>query len=195
MDRIIRPVGKPARTSLAGYSLLETMITISLLAVLVAISAPSLAGFLLKNELSTTTNALFGSLSFARTHAITHQQIVHICQLDSSASTTCSDNYNSRRDWSKGWLVFADLNNNNQLDETDNLLRTVQMKTSASVVFNQRGRLRFFPSGSSRSAGYYLCHENLEEVRHVYLLYTGRARVDKRLSREQREICLQAKQS
>ena len=172
-----------------AYSLIEAMITVALLTIIIAISAPSFAVLIKKNELTTLSNTIIGSLYFARSHAIAHQKNVHICQLSLNLSTTCARDYNYNRDWSNGWLIFTDTNRDNEFDENDDLLRKVTLNTSTSIIFNQRGRLRFFPDGSARSAGYYLCSSNLDEVRHVYLLHTGRARVNQSLTRKQLQIC------
>lgn len=179
----------PKKSKQAGYSLLESVITIGILTALVGVSAPSFASLILKNELTTLSNTVLNSLSYARNHAVSQQQIVHLCQLESADDTSCSKDYGYNRDWSNGWLIFADVNRNNELDEEDHVLQHVQLDTSAKVIFNQRGRLRFFPEGGARSAGYYLCDKLGKEFRHVYLLYSGRARVNRTLSQKQRATC------
>ena len=171
-----------------GYSLLELVTAIGILVTLVLVATPSFASLVAKNELTTASNTLLDSLYFARSHAIAHQQTVHICQRTPQA-LKCENDYGYNRDWSVGWLIFEDLNRDNEFDDNDILLKSVKIDGAPAIVFNQRGRLRFFADGSARSAGYYLCSKGQTEVRHVYLLHTGRARVDQKLSKKQLQTC------
>jgi len=174
---------------LFGFTLLELIVSISLIAILVGIAAPSFASMLARSQLRTQTHQLIESLYLARNHALTEQTIVHICQLNKESTTQCGITYNSNRSWSHGWLVFADINGNNNFDGNDRLIRSIKMPDTINIVFNQRGRLRFFPDGSSRSAGFYLCDRDKQLFRHVYLLHTGRARVNEKLSARQKSKC------
>ena len=177
-------IGRPL-----GFSLLELIISIGLIVVLVGIAVPSFGSMMARSHLRTQTHQLIESLYIARNHALTEQTIVHVCQLDKESTTQCSTKRGSNRNWSHGWLVFADINGNNNFDNDDSLIRSVAMPDTINIVFNQRGRLRFFPDGSARSAGFYICNKNEQLTRHVYLLHTGRARVNEKLSARQKSIC------
>lgn len=171
-----------------GFTLIELLVTVSLLLVLALIATPSLAGLMSRTELDTNAAALHQSLNLARTRAITTQQTVHLCQL-SQGSDVCEEYYASRRSWGRGWLVFVDNNENNSFDEQDELLRVMRLNGKTNIVFNQRGRLRFFPDGSSRSAGFYLCSKDKLHHKHLYLLYSGRARIKGSLTSKNLETC------
>lgn len=173
-----------------GYSLLELMVAIGITVSLMALALPSFASLVIKNEIVTSANAVIESLHFARSHAISHNRLVHVCQLD-EAKQACSDDYGFNRDWSSGWMIFVDQNRNNDFDEGE-LLRMVKMNNRIRIVFNQRGRLRFFNDGSARSAGFYICHSQQSDSRHVYLLHTGRARVGGALSEKRMRKCVSA---
>ncbi len=179
------------RSTQSGYTLLEALFSIALSGILILLAAPSFASLIVRNELTTQSNAVLESLYYARSQAIAHQHNVHICNT-SAGKQRCSTDYSSNRNWSDGWLIFADKNLNNELDDGDEILRTVEHKGNITIVFNQRGRLRYFPTGSARSAGFYLCSAEYEDARHILLLHTGRARVNQNLSDRQRDICRQA---
>jgi type IV fimbrial biogenesis protein FimT len=171
-----------------GYTIMEVLVTSTILLVLTSIAVPSFAAILSRAQVSTSASALYETLFLARNEALARQQIVHICQVGGSMET-CDSDYSANRDWSRGWLVFADVNENNQLDSTDALIKTVPLQGETTIIFNQRGRLRFFPSGSSRGAGFYLCDKDATVFRHVFLFHSGRARISEKLSENQQRRC------
>ena len=172
-----------------GFSLIETMISLCILVILSGTAVPSLSDFINKLRLSSHSAQLSETLMHARNHAINSVSTVQVCQLSNETEIACSDNRDFRATWSSGWLSFVDLNGNNDYDINDLLLRVNKNDTSVKVVFNQRGRLRFFANGSARSAGFYLCDQNAKHHRHIRLLHTGRVRSEQTQSAEHREIC------
>lgn len=171
-----------------GFSLLELMCGIAVSAALIVIATPSFAALVSRAQVTAQANELLGSLSLARNEAFVRQKVVHLCQIANQASG-CDNQYHANRSWSRGWIVFVDNNSNNEYDTTDTLLRSTKIKSAVRIVFNQRGRLRYFPDGSSRSAGFYLCDAEQTAYRHIYLLYSGRARINNSLNTAQRRIC------
>lgn len=178
-----------ATRSQGGVSLLQLMVTVAIAVILTGTAVPSFASLLAKTRVTTQNSAVIQTLSLARSYAVSRQQTVHICQLDPTTNNRCDQKRGYNSDWSHGWLLFADGNANNEFDHKDELLRIVKMPETVNIVFNQRGRLRFFPDGRARSAGFYLCDQQSQNVRHVYLLHTGRTRTDHNLSARQKSIC------
>ena len=174
----------------SGFSLIECVATLCIISILTAAGSPYLLNYIKKTALLTTSSKLQQSLMMARQHAITHQVTVHVCLLSGPSSKTCGDNKNHNTSWSYGWLVYADNNNNNQLDSSTELLRTEANTNDITIVFNQRGRLRFFSNGSARSAGFYLCSTYSKQARHIKLLFTGRVRTAHSMTKKQKNICL-----
>jgi type IV fimbrial biogenesis protein FimT len=89
----------------AGFTLLEIMIVIALLAVLVGIGAPSFGDFIRNSRITGKANDLLGGLNLARTEAIKRHAPVTVCAvLDASLSTpVCKDT----ADFSQ-WIAFVD---------------------------------------------------------------------------------------
>ncbi len=84
-----------------GFSLVELMVTIAVLAILLAIGIPSFAPLIASNRLTSATNELIASLQTARTEAIRRNARITVCPAAPSA-TACSGN------WRDGWMAFLD---------------------------------------------------------------------------------------
>jgi len=62
-----------------GFSLVELMVTIAVLAILLAIGIPSFASLIASNRLTSATNELVAALQTARTEAIRRNVRVTVC--------------------------------------------------------------------------------------------------------------------
>ena len=179
----------PSASYKPGFSLIELMVALSVTAVLLASAAPSFGSLVNSTRVSVQSNHLLESLLQARAEAVNRHKLVQICQMDDVASLECSSDYSSYRNWSVGWMIFEDTNGNNNYDSNDEIIRVEQGNEHVQLVFNQRGRLRFFPDGRARSAGFTVCGANQRHYRHIYLLHTGRARVDENATDKQKAKC------
>ncbi|MFZ2209111.1 MAG: GspH/FimT family pseudopilin [Porticoccaceae bacterium] len=110
MDKNNPQQGAAVRNS--GFTLIELMVTIALLAILIAAVAPSFRGLLLDNQAATQANALVGSLMLARSEAIKRNVPVVVCR--SNTGTTCAG-----AEWEAGWLVWPDTDRDGVLDADD----------------------------------------------------------------------------
>ena len=174
-----------------GYSLIEALMALTIMFILTGVAVPSLSTMLRKNEVKVNSGLLNASLKMARNQALASGTMVHVCAMASQDTTICDPRRNYNANWSTGWLVFADLNENNELDAYDNIIQSTLNQGQARIVFNQRGRLRFFPNGSARSAGFYICDPQSNEIIHLRLLHTGRTRSLDQLSEQRKSICAQ----
>ena len=172
-----------------GTTFVELMIVITIIVIVTGLSIPSFANLMARNKVTTQANTVFESLYLARSTAITQQKNVQICHMSKPNSLECNQQRDFNTVWSNGWLIFADVNGDNEYDEDDNLIKVVDASDHTNIVFNQQGRLRFFPDGSARSAGFYICDQQQIDYRHIYLLYSGRARISQSLTEKQRAIC------
>lgn len=81
----------------AGFTLVELMVAIALLAVLLGIGVPSFRTLREGNSITTVTNDLVAALQFARSEAIRTGTNMTVCS--SNDQTTCSGG------WVNGWVV------------------------------------------------------------------------------------------
>lgn len=170
-----------------GHNLLELIFCVSITSILITVTVPSFNKLIEANRVMVAANQITTSLYLARSTALTDLKNVHICR--KTAEQKCNTNYPFNADWSDGWMVFIDNNSNANFDQQDTIISVSDNNKNTRIIFNQRGRLRYFPSGFSRSAGFYICGENRNHFRHVYILNTGRVRITKTLTNIQKSKC------
>jgi type IV fimbrial biogenesis protein FimT len=85
-----------------GFTLLEMMIVVSIMAVLGTMAVPSFTGMIRDNERAAAVNSFVHSLYLARSEAIKRGEVVSLCK--SVDSKSCS---NTAADWNAGWIVFV----------------------------------------------------------------------------------------
>jgi len=81
-------------------TLVELIITLSVVAIILGIGAPSFKNALMNGSIGSARSALVGDLNFARVAAIKSRTRVMVCARKSA--TSCGS------DWSNGWLVYED---------------------------------------------------------------------------------------
>lgn len=123
----------------AGFSLIELMVVIAIVAILAALALPTFQQSIRANRVTTGTNEMIASLSLARSEAIRNKGGGAVCP--STNGTACGGG------WSDGWLVWADVNGNRTLDAGETVLRYRQglnglnvTNSGGAVGFDARGR-------------------------------------------------------
>jgi type IV fimbrial biogenesis protein FimT len=100
----------------AGFTLIEFMFVVAIMGILLMMVMPDLSGFGHGARLSAYSNKFLASVFLARSEAIKRNSRVTLCKSNDGAS--CA----SDGDWSQGWMVFSDPNNNAQRDADEPLL-------------------------------------------------------------------------
>jgi type IV fimbrial biogenesis protein FimT len=166
------------RGQASGFTLVELMITVALVAIVLTLGAPSMRELILNNRLATDYNNMLMSLTLARAEAIKRGARTRVCIRN--ATPDCDG---TATHWEDGWLVIADTNGNdtmtaadgdlimqNQGALTDGTTLRGNTKVTRSVAFNARGF-----SGSSGTLT--LCDSRgARQARGIVISNTGRAR-------------------
>ncbi|WP_417539845.1 GspH/FimT family pseudopilin [Marinobacter sp.] len=105
--------------STRGFTLIELMVTIAVLAIAVTIAIPSFRNIIVSNSVAFDRDEFFTLVTFARSEAIKRGTAVTICK--SSDGGSCDDSLG----WNGGWLVFHDANGNGDKNTGDDPVRAV----------------------------------------------------------------------
>jgi type IV fimbrial biogenesis protein FimT len=85
----------------AGFTVIELMITVSIIAILAMVAAPSLRDMVLNARMTSMVNDLLTDLSVARAEAVKRGVRATVCT--SSNGTACTSS-----DWRNGWIIVAE---------------------------------------------------------------------------------------
>ena len=103
-----------------GVTLVELLVTLSIMAILSAIAIPSFSSMVQDFAISGQVNSMNADVRYARSEAMKRGINVVLCpSADPLATTpTCSGT-----SWRTGWIIFVDSNNNAASDAGELLLR------------------------------------------------------------------------
>ncbi len=146
----MRMHGLPRRSG--GFTLVELMVTILIVAVLAAIALPSFRNVIQRNRVAAASNDLLASLSYARNTAITRGQLVSMCpSADGSSCTSAGQAFEP------GWIVYtypagAASANKAYVAASATLLRATGARAGVSINAQQTGVITFGLQGQLRPA-------------------------------------------
>jgi len=180
-----------------GFTLIELMITIALVAIILVLAAPYFRETITNSKISAEANNLMASFNFARSTAARLNQPVTVCKKNAAGDDcTTADN------WEQGWIIFNDLDKDGTVDSgADEIV--LQQYTPLPTGYTLRSTaelsnlVTFLPQGSARGgrsgteldefSSFRICRaaDTGEEIdakaRQVFLNVTGRARSQKGL--------------
>lgn len=170
------------QTAQGGFTLIELLTAVAVLAVLIALAAPSFRNTILDSRRTAVTNEVLISLQSARAESFKLSRDAYACpSLDSGAS--CSTSASA---WTTGWMVWVDRDRDGSFDSPDELIR-YQSNDSKGVTLttnaaNARIRYRPFQVGLV-GASIAVCDErgttDATQHRSIIVSDTGRPRIAK----------------
>ena len=125
-----------SRKPIAGFTLVEVLVVITIAAILMAFGVPSYQYVTNSNRIAGEVNGLLSDMQYARSEAIKEGQTVTVCS--SSNATTCS----GAPVWSNGWIVFSDVNGDGAVNGTDTILK-VGGAFHVGDTFNANNNMNF----------------------------------------------------
>ena len=127
-----------------GFTMLETLLALSIAAVLLTLGVPAFQNFAARQRMSAAIHTLHSHLALARDAAIRLSAHVIACP------GNLQDGCNNGTDWSRGWIVFSDLSGDGQYQPLETVHR-IEAGLEQMVIHGSSGRpnLHFFPNGSA----------------------------------------------
>ena len=162
----------------AGFTLIELIITMAVLAICAGVALPSLRSFMEQQRTLAAISSLTSHMSLARMAAVTRNQRTVLCP--SRNGNSCE----AGTDWSTGWMLFLDEDGNRQPDSGDEVLRVDLEPTSRHLrVVSTVGRqqLRYLPDGRSAGANLTIsiCNKAGDVLGRVIVNNMGRPRSER----------------
>lgn len=112
----------------SGFTLIEMMVVVAIMAVLIAIAMPSFRDVVDRYRVRRAIEDLSATIYMARTEAIKRGGHVSIAK---TAGAACS----TTQEWTCGWSVFEDVNENGTLDGNDAVLQSSLAPKGVYVTF------------------------------------------------------------
>jgi type IV fimbrial biogenesis protein FimT len=136
------------RQRVRGFTLIELLVTLVVAAILLSIALPSFRDLIRRSRVTSASNALTGTLAYARTEAIDRGQLVSVCP--SIDGTSCAGGTTL----DTGWMVYTypagAASANMGATASSLILRTtasvagvsMQSKNAEVITFGQQGQLK-----------------------------------------------------
>jgi type IV fimbrial biogenesis protein FimT len=139
----------------SGFSLLEMMFTVALLAAVVGIGVPNLQNFVRNSRMSSAANDIVSDFNFARSEAVKRRVAITLCKSQDGATCDVDD-----ADPFNRWIIFVDdedpaiveaTDGNGEVDGAEVILRDRGLPDSITVVTDDDEiRAVFLPTGFPR---------------------------------------------
>jgi type IV fimbrial biogenesis protein FimT len=167
-----------------GFSLIELMIVLAVLAISLGLAAPSFQAVINTNRIASAANDVTAAIQLARSEAIRSNRSVVLCRSDDLSACTAGSGA-----W-KGWIVFVDTDGSGQRDNGEVIVRNgaidsplIAYGSSNIVALNNRiafqsdGRARGSDGFTALSGSVELCLATsvpTENARDVSIAFGGR---------------------
>ena len=163
-----------------GFTLIELMITIAIVAVIAMIGIPAMGDFILNNRIRSQSGDLMAQLSQARSEAMRTASRVTVCP---GTTGGCAGSA-----WESGWVAFIDTNDIGSLNSGETVISVSAAldgnNTLRSAVFSTYISFRHDGgsadiSGAGQAGSFALCDSRGfgDDARAIVITVTGRIKV------------------
>lgn len=159
-----------------GFTLVELMITLAILAIVGSFAMPAFRDTILNTRIKTASNDLIGIMQIARSESIKRKRPITVC-VRVPNTTTCS----AKTNWSDGLVMWIDTNSDGVVDGGEEVLRqTEEIQRGITIItFAALAQLSFLPDGTSTApvnTEFRVCdNERINEKgRSITIGFTGR---------------------
>lgn len=164
----------------AGFTLVEALVVVAMLAVLASLAAPSFEGTFRRYRVDSARESFIATLQLARSEAVRTGQRVALARL-----TGCGVTLSATNDWSCGWQAFVDTDADNTFNNSDVEIQRVEVPSNVSafkasavnpgfIAFDRFGSVtqtgqnfRFFPVNPGATEAMLVCFTTGTRIRTV----------------------------
>lgn len=160
-----------------GFSLLETLIALTVAAVLAGLGIPAFGKLMRSNALEAEADLLLTDLHLARNHAVVHATRLMVCPRRGDGACGNAEH------WKNGWLVFEDRDKDRALDAGETVLRERRVTADVSLDFRGVQQYAYFKTDGRAwpNATFRFCPRAADvEMAAVTLSMSGRPRLSSR---------------
>ena len=148
-----------------GFTLLELLVTIAVVAIITATAVPALRSFVLADRSLTQGTSLLLSLNLARSEAIKQDLANGVTVCTSTNGVSCTGTTN----WAQGWIVL------NSVQSTPISVVPALANGSTLSVTPATTQVTFRSDGSATPAAFTLCDpRGSQYARYTQVMLTGR---------------------
>ena len=131
-----------------GFTMIELLVTMVVLAVIMSLAAPSLTNLVRDQRVKTVVGDIYAAMAFARSEAIKRNVYVGVCSHNGSSGCQNST------DWGTyGWIVYLDADGNgypgavSDIHKKQDPIADITLTgTGSNVSYQGDGRLRALPA-------------------------------------------------
>jgi type IV fimbrial biogenesis protein FimT len=169
-------------TLMRGFTLIELMVTIGILAVLLTIAIPSFTSTIINYRLTSISNTFVASAQLARSEAIKRNGRVTMCKSADGAACV------STGGWEQGWILFHDIDNDAVKDAAEVIIKTESALPANYVTTTGDHYISFtanggseLTSGAAQATTVTLCSqtEPVGPAKQIVMNFVGRVRIQK----------------
>ena len=132
------PNMKNPDTQQKGFTLIELMITVFIVAVLASLAVPSLTGLLARRSAAAAADALVSDIRLTRSEAVKRSTRVVICA--SANGTSCSG---AGGLWRNGWIIYIPVAANGNFASGDEIIKVQDAMSSMVSIADTDGTSRY----------------------------------------------------
>lgn len=114
----------------SGFTIIELMITVAVIAVMLTIAVPSFGNLVQNNRMTTNVNDIIATFTLARSEAIKRSQRVTLCPVADAdacgaALTPAACACSGANTWETGFIAFADTDGDAVVDAGETIIKVL----------------------------------------------------------------------